>query len=458
LLFGWALGFASVTSSVPALADRADPSFLLGGDAPIPKPTIVTDPRLPTGAAFATRDRPSASSRVCSLSRPVCAHADAAVSHGTLLAALDALELAFARLTDGLGLPPPLGDQGRGGSDHFDMYLSPPDRTTPGFERVRTFPDTPRPGGFDRASGFCSALADEGALLERAAALCVGEAIALALDPAETPHLRRAFATELWWTVGLPTSFDFEAIHHIQQRPTRALAARELSADSEGSAILFDYLEAKLGAGEPGTLSASLFSASVQTTAADAVTWRNEPDVFDVLRHTLDESEPRMAELLGDLAVRRAFMGVRDDGDHWPELAWSGDYGAVHIDWDIAWKTLPRRVRVTPTEPNGAVMVRLDLAGMPAGVPLGFQAEWEPPARFQWTLVRLGSDGIELGRLVVPFQSRETAVEARLVNLADTKVVLAVGTHIEHVDVQQPFDPDVAPFEPHAALVYLVEL
>ena len=49
-------------------------------------------------------------------------------------------------------------------------------------------------------------------------------------------------------------------------------------------------------------------------------------------------------------------------------------------------------------------------------------------------------------------------MEARLVNLADTKVVLAVGTHIEHVDVQQPFDPDVAPFEPHAALVYLVEL
>lgn len=388
----------------------------------------------------------------------MCAHGGEAVTHVALLGALDALELAFGRLADGLGLPPPLGDQGRGGSDDFDMYLLPPDRTTPGFERVHTFPDTPRPGGFDRASGFCAALADEGALLERAATLCLGEAIALALDAAETPHLRRAFATELWWTVGLPTSFDFEAIARVQQRPTRALAARELSADSEGSAILFDYLEEKLGAGDPGVLSASLFSASVQTTPADAATWRNEPDVFDVLRHTLDESEPRMAELLGNLAVQRAFMGARDDGDHWPELAWTGEYGAVHIDWDLAWKTLPRRVRVTPVEPNGAVIVRLDLAGMPAGVPLGFQAEWEPPARFQWTLVRLGSDGIELGRLVVPFQSRETLAEARLINLADTKVVLAVGTHIEHVDVLQPFDPDVAPFEPHAAFVYFVEL
>lgn len=458
MLFGWALGLAWVGSSVPAWADSGDTSILLGGDAPIPKQKIVTDPRLPRGAAFETRDRPAESSRVCSLSRPVCAHGGAAVTHGALLGALDALELAFDRLTVGLGLPRPLDDQGRGGSDHFDMYLSAPDRTTPGFERVRTFPDTPRPGGFDRASGFCTAMADDAALIERAATLCLGEAIALALDPAETPHLRRAFATELWWTVGLPTSFDFEAIEAVQRRPTRALATRELSADSEGSALLFDYLELKLGAGDPGTLSASLFSASVQSTPADATSWHNEPDVFDVIRHTLDESEPRVAELWGDLAVRRAFLGARDDGDHWPELAWSGEYGAVNVDWDLAWKTLPRRVRVTPVEPSGAVVVRLDLAGMPAGVPLGFQAEWEPPAQFHWTLVRLGSDGIELGRLVVPFQSRETKVEARLVNLADTKVVLAVGTHIERVDVEQPFDPDVAPFEPHAAYVYLVEL
>ena len=458
MLFGWALGLASLGFSEPAWADRGDWSLLLGGDAPIPEQKIATDPRLPTGAPFETHDRPAESSRACSLSLPLCVHANGSVTHAALLNGLDALELAFARLIDGLGLPPPLGDQGRGGSDHFDMYLLPPDRTTPGFERVRTFPDTPRPGGFDRASGFCTALADDPALLERAATLCLGEAIALAFDPAETPHLRRAFATELWWTVALPTSLDFEAIERVQRRPTRALAARELSADSEGSALLFDYLEAKLGAGEPGELSASLFSASVQTTPASAPTWVNEPDVFDVLRHTFDESEPRMAELLGDLAVRRAFLGARDDGAHWPELAWSGAYGAVNLDWDLAWKSLPRRVRVTPVEPTGAVVVRLDLAEMPPGAPLGFQAEWEPPAAFQWTLVRLGSDGIELGRLVVPFQSRETKAEARLVNLADTKVVLAIGTHIERVDVEQPFDPDVAPFEPHAAFVYLVTL
>jgi hypothetical protein len=115
-------------------------------------------------------------------------------------------------------------------------------------------------------------------------------------------------------------------------------------------------------------------------------------------------------------------------------------------------------VRVTPPEPTGAVFVRLDLRGAPGGVPLGFQAEWEPPAQFQWVLVRVGADGRELGRLEVPFQQRETLVEARLVDLGGAASIIAVGAHIERVDVEQPFDPDVAPFEPHGALVYFVEL
>jgi hypothetical protein len=36
--------------------------------------------------------------------------------------------------------------------------------------------------------------------------------------------------------------------------------------------------------------------------------------------------------------------------------------------------------------------------------------------------------------------------------------VLVVGAHLERVDLDHPFDPDVAPFEPHSALVYLVAM
>jgi hypothetical protein len=372
--------------------------------------------------------------------------------------ALDALESAYDRIVYGMGLPAPLPDLGRGGSDALDLYVLAPDDTSPPFLRVRTGSDAIGFGGFDRAAGFCTAMADDDAALFRASALCVAESVTLRLDPAETPHARRAFATAVWWTIGTPISADFEAIAAVQTRPGLALASRELGPESEGSAVLFSFLERKLGNGESGALSTALFSTSAQTTPADSHGWNNEPDTFDVLRHTLGESEQRLAGLLGDLAVSRAFLGSREDGTHLPELAWSGAFGAATFDWVLPFSTLPRRVRVTPVEPTGSVFVWVDLTGAPPSVPLGFQAEWEPPAEFQWTLVRIDEKGAELGRLKVPFQERATSVEGRLMEMGDARAVLIAGAHIERVDGDHPFDPDVAPFEPHGAMVYVVEL
>lgn len=419
---------------------------------------VETDPRLPTGARVEAALRPSATDRACSSLAPVCVHGAAPVPGAVRLEALAALEHAYRALVYGLELPAPLGDFERGGGPELDLYLAPPDRVTPGFDRVRVAADARRLGGFDRASAFCTALADDDAwLLARAATLCVGEAIALRLDAGETPDLRRAFATELWWLVGLPTSFDLEAVSAVQATPSVAIAARERSAASEGRAIFLEYLEEKLGTGAPAELATALVAASAQTTPPDALTFQNEPDWLDVLRHTLGESEARMANLLGDFAVARAFLGEREDGRHLPSLAWTNGFGAARYDWSIPFKSLPRRVRLTPVEPTGAALVWLDLTGAPQGVTLGMRAEWEPPGEFQWLLVTVGKNG-ELTRLEVPFQERETVAEARLVNVHDARGVLAVGTHLERVDGDHPFDPDVAPFEPHGASLYLVEL
>jgi hypothetical protein len=455
---GPAPAFLGVTlAALGAFAQAVEPPMLLGGPAPQVARVVETDPRLPTGAARAFVPRPPASERACSVGEPLCVHAERGISPAVLLDALASFEHAYRTLTRGLELPPPLPDHDAGGGPELDLYLARPDRATPGFERVHAFPDAPREGGFDRAAAFCTALADEPALLARAAALCVGEAIALRLDPAETPDFRRAFATELSWLVAPPTSLDFEAVSEVQARPSRAVAARDLTAASEGRALFLEYLEDKLGTGAPGELSTALVAASAQTTSPDALTWHNEPDWFDVLRHTNGDTEAKTATLLGDFAVTRAFLGEREDGRHLPSLAWSGHFGAAAFDWTIPFKTLPRRVRLTPVEPTGAALVWLDLSGAPPNITLALRAEWEPPAEFQWVLVTVGTQG-ELTRLEVPFQERETLAEARLVNIHDARAVLVAGTHLERVDADHPFDPDVAPFEPHGASVYLVEL
>ena len=419
------------------------------------------------------RHRPAASGRVrnrrtlasrspgapaCSFRAPVCVHPTPGVSDETTLLVLDTLERVWEKLVRALELPAPLPDRGRGGSDALDLYLTPSERTALGYERVQVNAEERRFGGFDSAPGFCVAAADSGVLAERAATLCVGEAIALRLDPGETPHTRRAFATELWWLTGAPTTLDFEAVDAVQRAPWRALSERELSARSEGSALVFDFLEGSLGVGSPGALSTALISASAQVTSADSIVWQNEPDSFDVLRHTLDESEQRMADTLGDLSVARAFGGDRDDGQHALALDWAGAYGSPSFDWVLQFSKLPKRVRLTPVEPTGAAYVWLDLEGDQAGKTLGFQAEWEPPAEFRFELVKLDADGNEMGRIDVPFQERQRSVEARIVELAGARAVLVVGTHLERVDDEHPFDPDVAPFEPHSALVYLVTL
>lgn len=454
----FAVGLPLASTAHAVNKQRFEPGLLFGGSTPLPERHVEIDPRLPLGAEIVARARPVADQPACSFRAPVCVHPTPGVEPRAVLDALDALERAYEKLVFALALPAPLADDRRGGSDALDLYLVPSDRTTRPFERVRVFADDRRFGGFDAAPGFCVASADAGALAERAATICVGETIALALDPAETPHTRRAFATELWWMVGAPTSFDFEAVSAVQDQPVRALAERELSVRSEGSAMLFDFLELSLGVGSPGTLSAALFSASAQVTPAESAVWQNEPDAFDVLLHSFGENEHLMAEMLGNLAVARAFAGDRDDGQHPLALEWAGEFGSPRFDWALRFSKLPKHVRLSPVEPTGAAFVWLDLDASTASKTLAFQARWEPPAEFRWQLVKIDGDGNEIGRIDVPFQERQSTAEARIVDLSGARAVLVVGAHLERVDLEHPFDPDVAPFEPHSALVYLVAM
>ena len=455
IALGWAAGALFVAES--AQADnriRRDPPLLFGFGPHAIRPPVEIDPLLPQGAPFASqRERPHSIGAACSARLPVCVQRGDDSSASQALGALQALELAYDRVVGALSLPAPLPDDGHGGSDALDWYL------TGDAREFVTERDALGSGMFDRAAAFCVAGASSDALLlEQSATLCVGEAIAKRLDPGEVPAIQRAFANELWWITGRIGSLDVQAVDDAQARPERALAARS-GGTSAAASLLFEFLEHARSSQTPGGLVTALLSSAASHTAPGALEWNNEPDVFDVLRHSLDEDTGKVATLLGEYAVSRAFLGDRDDGTHPPFLEWAGAFARPRYDWTIKFSSLPRRVRASrPIEPTGIELIWVDLDEVPIGVSLGFESEWEAPVSFKWRLISVDDQGREMARVDVPFQERGRSSEGRVVNLTGVRAVFAIGINMGGVDLGHPFDPDQDPFEAQSCTAYFARL
>lgn len=415
----------------------------LGPDASVPNGT-------PVDAVLARpvdRREPPA----CSARAPVCVHRGTS-DPVSALETLDALELAYRRLVFAMELPAPLSDWGKGGSDALDLYLD-PSATEP----LRTDHDDGPGGAFDSVPAFCLAAPAHGALLARAAVQCVSEAIAWRLDAAESPSTRRAFATSLWWEIGSPTSLDVEAVARVQAEPERALIEQTESTRSEGDALAFEFLDERRGTESPGALPTALLSASAQATPAGALLWRNEPDVFDVLRHTFGPGLGGLAKLWRDLAVSRA--ALPGDEPPLPALLWSKGFATPRVDWTLAASSLPRNVACAhEVAPTGSVYVRLDLDRWDDKSTLGLRASWEPHAAFAWTVVRIDGAGRDIGHLDVPFAEGESSAEARVVRIDGARALLFVGTNVGGLGKADTFDPDVVPVEPSGCELYFARL
>ncbi len=451
--FGVALACGFSAAAASAGTARRDPPLLFGAGPHQIRPPVALDPDLPTGSPFAAEiERPRGSSAACSAGLPVCVERGSGVSGEQALAALHSLELAYERVVQALALPAPLSDDGQGGSDALDWYLDARQ------SELLVERDAMQLSALDSAAAFCVGGALDPQLMERDATLCVGQAIAKRLDPAETPALQRAFATELWWITGRITSLDVQEVDDAQAHPERAVAGRS-ARPSAAAPLLLDFLEQARSSQDSAGLIGALFSASVGTKAVGAFEWNNEPDVFDVLRHSLDEDTAKMASLLGDYAVSRAFLGDRDDGTHPPYEAWAGAFGRARYDWVLPFSSLPRRVRASrPLEPTGIELIWIDLDEVPLGTSLGFEAEWEAPVAFKWRLLSLDDRGREVARVDVPFQERGRSSEGRVVNLLNVRAVLAIGINMGGVDLAHPFDPDLDPFEPQSCTAYFASM
>jgi hypothetical protein len=383
----------------------------------------------------------------------VCVHA-AGRQTATLAEALAALELAYERVILALRLPEPADDGGRGGSDALDWYLD-------GSSELIVAQEALWPGRSDEAAVFCRGGSGTGALRERDAALCVGEALASRLDAGEGAEARRALALELWWISGTKTAPDVELVDDAQRHPERALTRDGQHSPGAAArfALLLEMLETTRSAAAPGTLATSLFSAAASRTPPGAARFDNEPDVFDVLRHSLDEETSRYADLMVDFALRRALAGDRDDGTRFPALSFAGTFARPHYDWIIKFSSLPRRVLSgRPIAQSGAELIWLELDDAPIGAAVGIRAEWEAPVAFAWRVLLIDREGREVRRVDVTFQDRVTSADARVLRLDGAAALIIAGVNLGGVDLAHPFDPDVEPFEPAACTVYLVAM
>jgi hypothetical protein len=446
----------SVAAPAGAAQPKRDPPLLFGGPSNKPKLKAPLDPRLPTGAALpATSLRPSTMASRCSFVRPLCVHATTAGAEALLPQALAAFENAYEHVVLSLKLPAPLGDRDAGGNDALDWYLS----DAPG--ELSAEQEALLPGRMDTAPVFCRSGAASAVLLERQATLCVGEALASTLDAGEAPNVRHALALELWWITGQKTSLDVQAVDDAQRHPDEALAfdAQRPGEAVSRFALLLEMLETTRSAASPGVLSTSMLSAAASRTPPSAAFFDNEPDVFDVLRHSLDEELPRYADLMIDFALRRSLTGDRDDGTRLPSLAYAGSFARPRFDWVIPFSSLPRRVLSgAPVAPSGAELIWVELDDAPLGAAVGFRAEWEAPVAFQWRILLVDREGKAVRRIDVAFQERARSADARVLRTDGAKAMIIAGVNLGGVDLTYPFDPDIQPFEPSACTVYLVTM
>lgn len=456
-----------------AAAEQQLPSLLLGGAAAFGEQAGVTpvriDPRLPRGVRVLRQPRPEATRALCSARRPVCLQLPA-TSLGWPVAAeqneaLRAFESAYERVVIALGLPAPMSDGALGGGPELDLYWTPnppaPPKQAGSPNKVQANPSQvarPKarlfldPAGLatDSASAFCTHVGSPPSLA--VTTRCVAYAIAARLDAAETPALRDAYAT---FVASRVAGSDVEletALRRWQANPQIAALSRDPSLFTSAAQSWFGFLDETLGASDPGALPTALFALSRRVTGDAHPEWNNEPDVFDVLRRSLDDDGRKWASAWRDFAANRAVWGGLGQDVH-PELP------RISFDWELTYSSLPRKVAAGRSlEPLGSAVIDVLLDDIPLGARLGVALDWEEPGAFVWSVLALDRDGRQMNRWDLPYLEREYHLEQTFMNFEGAARLVFVATNLGGVDLSHPFDPDHEPWEPHAYSLYLTPL
>lgn len=419
-------------------------------------PAPADDEGRPTGREVASarvRPDPAAAPVVaCSFEEPVCVRAASSVDGVAVLSTLRHADHAL-RGYRALGLPPPLPRPG--GPSRYDIYLLPSERRP-----ITVGELTPASDAWDHAAAFTilpPPAKHDGCASVFTVAQALAHAIGLRFDAGAEDGALSMMSSYLASIVAPCPNVELAAIDDFQRHPERSFVAGD--PDRPDGALLFPwFLDDHYGRGAPGAVISSLLTLTVQKTPPGSLQWKNEPDIFDALRATMRNRGSTLDQLLLDFAVARAFVGSRSDGGHLGDVERFGDFGRVRFEWSVPYESLPRRLAPgAPIEPTGMTYLWVDTSHAPPGSELTFVGDWELPAVFRWTLVKVDKNGAEAGRLDVAGLFGASHAERTLVGLDGLAGVMVVGVNAGSMDRSHPFDPDEQPGMPHGYTVTLVK-
>ncbi|MFO0612587.1 MAG: hypothetical protein U0414_08375 [Polyangiaceae bacterium] len=383
------------------------------------------------------RTRPLGDERVCDVLRRVCVHAGSGVKDEVARATLADAANALAGL-EALRLLRPPSDFRAGGDPSFDVYVDPAETEGHAYVDVGTTDSV-----FDSGSTFVSVGPERraGCAAPARIATLVAEAALLGLDSSTDPGVLEMSSRYLATLVAPCAIVEMGEVDTFQRAPERCLVSDGQHAQP-GSFLFPQYLDEKYGAQGPGTLTASLVAISWQKALADKSSWPDEPDFFDGLRTTMIARGSDLGEVMLDFAVERAFLGSRSDEGHMIDVARFGDLGRPRLEWSVAYDSLPRRLLPSrPLDALGATYIWLDVSKAPEGATFTFEADWERPFLFRWSLVKVRKDGSEDTRIKVAPVFGEYEAARVVQNLGDLAGILIVGENDAEWSKSQPFDP-----------------
>lgn len=255
---------------------------------------------------------------VDSATHPFRVHHETPAGEAFAVTVLRALEVAFERQVVGMGFPPPLTDNGRGGTDDYDVYV-----TTLGNVGALTIADDDDDPLDGRAAATSHIRIDPDVVdVDAFVHHEFQHALQFAIDARETLMFFESGAV-LQELLAFPQSDGYKSSIAAHQENTAlsifgdGVAYEALtgipSLAEYGAALFLLYLEETYGAGD-GTMVRQLWEASVQD---DAVVG-NEPDWLDALDAAT--SVP-LGEMLLDYSLWRSFVGPRSRNGNGPSIA-----------------------------------------------------------------------------------------------------------------------------------------